>query len=845
MKRAIIKGIVFGAVFFIALFAISHFVNQGNNDLTVEMAKATYPLVYMEKDGVQYNCLHGYVKTMDTGFERDTITVLDENRGTDVYIETYGNKIETIGFEVRSVDGSRLIEDGIMTEYEEDDESIRFHIALKDLIEPDTDYCLVLLLTNENQNVIRYYTRVIWTEEYNTLQKLEFVHDFHTKTFQKEAGKELTKYLESNSEGDNSTFNKVNIHSSFSQVTWGDMEVTKLSEPVPDIKDITEQTASIKQTYFVSTGEDKNKLFHRVEEYYRIRYTEERTYLLDYERTMEQIFSEKDVPFENNKLSLGITSSEFDFVESEDGNILVFENEGRLFSYNVTDNKLSVLFGFYDSENRDTRTMYQKHEIRILNVDEAGSIQFAVFGYMNRGRHEGDVGIQVYHYNSTLNTVEESIYIPYDKAADVLLCELENLLYMNRDNMLFFLLEGTVYAVDLTNKTCEILAEDMSDGSVQVSENGKMVVWQKNQNMYKCRELMLTDLSTRKQIEIAAQSEDYILPLGFMGEDLIYGLAHSVDIAKDSTGRVIFPMYAIYIQNVEGEILKEYRQDNIFVTECRIVENQISMTRITRDEEGNYLAAGDDQIMSSEAVDSGKNTIQIINAGVYEKQVQIVLKEEVDKKSLKVLTPKEVLFEGGRELAVMELESKKERFYVYGPDGVEGIFMSPANAVSLAYDRAGVVMDDTGKYIFRKGNRSTRNQIMAIEGVSISEGQSSVSVCLDTVLELEGVVRNTQMQLEQGNGAYEILQEGLNEYKVLDLTGCTLDAILYYVNQDLPVIAMLEDGNAVLVTGFNETQVVIMEPLTGKLYKKGMKDADVWFTENGNNFMTYVKKDAE
>lgn len=845
MKRAIIKGAVFGAVFFIALFVISHLVNQGNNDLTVEMAKATYPLVYMEKDGVIYNCLHGYGKAMDTGFERDTITVLDENRGTDVCVETFGSKIETIGFEVRSVDGSRLIEDGELTEYSKEHEKIRFYLSLKDLIEQDTDYCLVILLTDENGKEIRYYTRAIWAEEYNTGPKLEFVRDFHTKTFQKGAAKELTKYLESNSEGDNSTFHKVNIHSSLSQVTWGDMEITKLSEPIPDIKDITEQTASITQTYFVSTGADKNKIFHRVEEYYRIRYTEERTYLLDFERTMEQIFSERDVPFENNKLSLGITSAEFDFVESEDGNIFAFENEGRLFSYNVTDNKMSVLFGFYDSENRDARTLYQKHKIRILNVDEAGNIQFAVYGYMNRGRHEGDVGIQIYHYNSTLNTVEETIYIPYDKSADVLLCELNNLLYMNRENALFFMLEGTVYAVDLVNKTCEILTEDMNDGSVQVSENGKMVVWQKSQNMYTCRELVLTDLSTRRQIELIARSGDYILPLGFMGEDLIYGLAHSKDIKRDSTGRVIFPMYVLYIQNVEGDILKEYRQDNIYVTECKIVENQIAMSRIVLDEEGNYMSASDDQIMSSESVDSGKNTIQVINAGVYEKQVQIVLKEEVDKKSLKILTPKEVLFEGGRELSVLDFESQKERFYVYGPNGVEGIFMSPANAVSLAYDRAGVVINDAGKYIFRRGNRVSRNQIMAIKGVAVGEGQSSISVCLDTVLELEGVVRNTMPLLEQGRGLYDILQEALNEYEVLDLAGCPLDAVLYYVNQDSPVIAMMNDGNAVLVTGFNETQVVIMDPLSGKLYKKGMKDADVWFAESGNNFVTYVKYEEQ
>ena len=62
-----------------------------------------------------------------------------------------------------------------------------------------------------------------------------------------------------------------------------------------------------------------------------------------------------------------------------------------------------------------------------------------------------------------------------------------------------------------------------------------------------------------------------------------------------------------------------------------------------------------------------------------------------------------------------------------------------------------------------------------------------------------------------------------------------------YVNQDIPVLAILEDGEAVLVTGFNEFNVVIMEPATGKLYKKGMNDATAWFAENGNHFITYMR----
>ena len=67
-----------------------------------------------------------------------------------------------------------------------------------------------------------------------------------------------------------------------------------------------------------------------------------------------------------------------------------------------------------------------------------------------------------------------------------------------------------------------------------------------------------------------------------------------------------------------------------------------------------------------------------------------------------------------------------------------------------------------------------------------------------------------------------------------------MDSILYYVNQDIPVLATLNDGGAVLVIGFNELNIVIMDPVTGTVYKKGMNDSVKWFEENGNCFITYV-----
>ena len=84
-----------------------------------------------------------------------------------------------------------------------------------------------------------------------------------------------------------------------------------------------------------------------------------------------------------------------------------------------------------------------------------------------------------------------------------------------------------------------------------------------------------------------------------------------------------------------------------------------------------------------------------------------------------------------------------------------------------------------------------------------------------------------------------ILEQNLEGRRILDLRGCSLDIVLYYPDREIPVLAVQNDGSAVLITGFNEQNVVLMNPQTGTVYKMGMNDAREWFAENGNRFIAY------
>lgn len=866
MKKNITKMAVGIVVFLLALILSDFIMNKGNSNMTVEMGPATLPIVRVVNNDMLLNTMHGYTRQMEGQYLKDSIFCLEENRNVKIEIEEFETKINSIRFEVRSTDGERLVEDTDITDYVEEGDKIQAQFTIKDLIDVDTEYMLILILNLEDGKTARYYTRFIQGTDYHMGEMLGFVENFHTNTFEKNSAKEITKYLESNAEGDNTTFAHVNIHSSFSQITWGDLKVEKVTIPETRIRDITSQIGVIELSYYVSIPEGREKRYYSVTERYRVRYGVQRIYLLDFERDMEVFFIPDDAEYAQNKISIGIADPDMQLTECEGGNIFAFTQSGRLFSFNMADNKISTIFSFYDAEHSDIRTLYNGHEIRILGIDETGNVRFMVSGYMNRGSHEGNVGMQIYYYNSMHNTIEEEVFIPYGKSFELLKMNLDQLSYVNNSNHLFLLLDGTLYDVDLIEKSYTEIANGLTAGTYQVSKSNRMVVWQDGDNSNACTQMTLMNLSNKKKTTIHASSNEFLKPLGFMGEDLIYGLARKADLAMDGYGGVLFPMHTVKIESEDGNILKTYSQPDIYVVDAQIVDNQINFNRVKREgtnvgeEEmdthtvsenemdqmqysgDDYELISDDQIVNTVAEEEGNNKVEVVATEEFEKIIQIATKNTINPKSLKFLTPKEVAYEGGREITLPRQE-EIEYYYVYTPYKLHSICENVSEAISLADELSGMVYDKNGNYLYRKGTLLQKNQIMKIEAAEKNEERSSLAVCLDTMLLTEGVTKNSAHLLQYGETPYSVLQKNLKDAKVLDLTGCSLDAILYYVNQDIPVLARLKDGEAVLVIGFNELNTVLMDPTTGTIYKKGMNDSRMMFEESGNCFLTYVRND--
>ncbi len=74
----------------------------------------------------------------------------------------------------------------------------------------------------------------------------------------------------------------------------------------------------------------------------------------------------------------------------------------------------------------------------------------------------------------------------------------------------------------------------------------------------------------------------------------------------------------------------------------------------------------------------------------------------------------------------------------------------------------------------------------------------------------------------------------------VNLTGCTVDEILYFVSSEKPVIAMESSGHAVLIIGYDSSSVTWMDPATHRKRKVSLNQAEHMFKQAGYVFVSYV-----
>ena len=397
MKRKIIKAGVLIVVFIAALVISSMVINSGTDDEIVDMGAPTLPRVSFTVDDREVNPLFGYVQDMDITAMRDTITPLNQNGTLSMNIEENGQEISGIRYEVYSLDGTDKYTEG-EAEVPEEDGAATLDVGT--ILSGDTREAVLKVILTVGEDTVSYYTRIAMPDNLTTSECLAYAQDFHEKALNKEDTAEMESHLEPNEESDNTTYQTVNIHSDITHVQWGDLSPEIVGDVEWSIKESNTVYTSILAKYQVSCVDENGESgLYDVKEFFRVRFLVDTIYLLDYNRDMEQVFQGTPQDFDENGILFGIASDDIQYETNADETIVAFVQERNLWLYNGESDELTQVFSFANQEGRDMRSKNDQHAVRIISMDDNGNISFAVYGYMNRGFHEGEVGVGIYYFS--------------------------------------------------------------------------------------------------------------------------------------------------------------------------------------------------------------------------------------------------------------------------------------------------------------------------------------------------------------------------------------------------------------------------------------------------------------
>ena len=172
---------------------------------------------------------------------------------------------------------------------------------------------------------------------------------------------------------------------------------------------------------------------------------------------------------------------------------------------------------------------------------------------------------------------------------------------------------------------------------------------------------------------------------------------------------------------------------------------------------------------------------------------------------------RKVLFPG--YFSQKKLSGDSVKYYVYGMGELEGIYDRAGYAIQRAQQVSGVVISSDQAYVWETGNRDLAYSTDAA-AFAVQEGETSLAAC--------------ERYMEQ----YDAQR--------VDLTGCTLEQVLYVINKGCPVIALTDASHAILLTGYTRTDITYIDPASGGAYTVGVGDMESMVSGSGNTFIGYI-----
>lgn len=811
-RKLVLSGIFLVALLFYFIHAYRSM--DRNSRVYANMGESKLPYLYVKMGDKRINPLHGFYQEMDGSSIRDSIAALPYDRELTLVADAEKFSVESAHYDIRSLDGSELIEKDGKAELEKSGKEIKIILPIQNLIQEGKEYQLRLSL-DVGETSLHYYTRIILAKDKMAEEMLSLGEDFTRKSFSKSEARSLSTYLESDDTMDNSDLSHVNLHSSFQQITWGDTAMVMDGEPEISLKEIN-GIMGLVQVRYASKANDQNGHTRRFfnEDNFVMRYDSQRIYLMDFDRQSTEIFDGQSFRFSDKEILLGVDSPErVQAKYSDNKTFYAFSKGNALYRLN-SEGMLTRIFSYLTEENDSFRGDFLSHGIRLMDVKTNGDVDFIVYGYISRGRHEGYTGIVFYTYDNSENTVVENFFLPLKENKEELEESMNRLSYHAGNKMFYLYYGGTVYGIDTNSFEVLTMASSLEKSELASSDGGQYLAYEeKNGESELSQTVVFRNLKSDKSQNIAEENKLFSV-IGFIEDDLVLGV-QSKEQGKEWNPQGEIPMEEIRIIGPDLKQKLSYKKENLYFSNFSIVGNQLRFDEYTHNENG-YAYFGKDSVLSNkEELKENKLVPEAKQQGAFGKVYTLPLPGKNIEK-INMQNPEKFSIEkaGSIELSQSKLTDKAV-FYAYSLGHYRGNYQNMETAISAVYDDFGYILNEKQEILWNRTDRPS---------VIIGKPRE------DEVTDFIAQIPDLRSCIESNGG------------EILNLYGVNLNAALYYTSKGYPLMIRIDD-NWELITGYNGSQItsyILGGSSSPNLMKK--EDAAARYDTVHNAFFAFLPK---
>ena len=845
MKKALLRTGILLVLFIAAvIFFYGNIEEHSYADeiITVEASEAILPVISFYVNGNEINQTKGFTVLQEENHPRESITPVSTAQTFGIFIKEKNSEVKLLDVDVFDLPNlNKVSHFSTNTISKGEDGRLYAELTIDEQLAENVEYLLRVSLTTATGDKVYYYTRLLVATFGSLSESVSFVTNFHNSAFDKNKVYELEGVMESDDDKVITDYSHIDITADMETLSYGSMQPTELYCYVPQITEYNESYVSATMIYWIEAFTSEGLESYRCKENFRFQYSSYRTYLYNFDRTMESVFKGNHFTIGASEMKLGITESpEVSRIYSDNGEHMLFSYQGILWHLNMKTNALTKVLSYGD-EDYD-RSGKIEHGFELLSIEDNGDAEFAVYGYIGNGVYEGRMGIIYYYYHSEENRIEEKIFIPVSVEFEELEGEFGKVSYTSKLNIFYFTLFDGFYSYELDTNVLKTIVDDMGENWIYF-EDEQILCYNENQDITQNQRIVIYDVKNGEASYIMAKKNRVVTLLGTVDGRIVYGNGVAEYLSFYEDGNDMLPLTDVVIAELDGLTVESYKtSEGYYVGEVEINPGVIdlSLYQLGSVASGENLTSFEyvkkDVIINLNKTSEKSASYISRTNDITGKEYYIVLpstytpSKNPDKKETMATVIK-------TDTSAIINKDKCSEYHVLAYGDIVMSTDSLGEAISYADATLSTVINSEGTVCWKRGVMSGSASLENTEVSYINSERNSWQAAMQMLFNYEGISTDAKSLDLKQKPMYSWLCEYLGD-SVAMVEGASLEQILYYVSEGKPVLAPLDDYY-VMIIGYSEENVSYLDPVSGEKKTKTKNSAEQLFKASGGIYYVY------